>query len=107
MKDTIHCYKFSGEIFFITQIPNNDRLPCYFSVLLHIIFSTAHFVGFPGGSDSKETACNAVDPGSIPESGRSPGEGNGNRLQYSCLENPMDRRAWQATVRGSQRVRHD
>ena len=45
---------------------------------------------FPGGSDSKASACNAGDPGSIPGSGRSPGEGNGNPLQHSCLENPMD-----------------
>ena len=49
---------------------------------------------FPGGSDGKESAYNAGDPGSMPESGRSPGEGNGNPLQYSCLENPMDRGAW-------------
>ena len=54
--------------------------------------------GFPGGSDSKESACNAGDLSSIPGFGRSPGEGNGNPLQYSCLENPMDRGAWQATV---------
>ena len=45
--------------------------------------------GFPGGSDGKVSACNAGDPGSIPRSGRSPGEGSGNPLQYSCLENPM------------------
>ena len=50
----------------------------------------------------KESACNAVDPGSIPGWGRSPGEGHGKPLQYSCLENPMDRGAWWA-----QRVRHD
>ena len=49
--------------------------------------------GFPGGSDGKVSACNAGDPGSIPGSGRSPGEGNGNPLQYSCLENSMDREA--------------
>ena len=49
---------------------------------------------FPGGSVSKESVCNAGDPGSIPGSGRSPGEGNGNPLQYSCLKNPMDRGAW-------------
>ena len=52
------------------------------------------------GLDSKESACNAGDPGSIPGSGRSPGEGNGNPLQYSCLENPMDRGAWWVTVYG-------
>ena len=45
---------------------------------------------FPGGSDGKESACNVGDLGSIPGTGRSPGEGNGNPLQYSCLENPMD-----------------
>ena len=49
---------------------------------------------FPGGSEDKASACNAGDPGSIPGLGRSPGEGNGNPLQYSCLENPMDRGPW-------------
>ena len=53
---------------------------------------------FPGGSDSKESIFNAEDLGSIPGCGRSLGEGHGNPLQYSCLENPMDRGAWQATV---------
>ena len=57
---------------------------------------------FPGGSDGKESACNAGDLSSIPGSGRSPGEGNGNPLQYSCLENPMDRGAWQSLVTKSQ-----
>ena len=56
--------------------------------------------GFPGGSDVKESACNAGDPGLIPGLGRSPGEENGCPLQYSCLENPMDRGAWRATVHG-------
>ena len=56
--------------------------------------------GFPGGSASKASAYSAGDPGSIPESGRSPGEENGNPLQYSCLENSMDRGAWWATVHG-------
>ena len=60
---------------------------------------------FSSGTDSKESACNAGDLGSIPESGRSPGEGNGNPLQYSCLENPKDRGVWRAT--GSQIIRHD
>ena len=64
-------------------------------------------VGFPGGSDGKESACNAGDPGSIPRSGRSAGEGNGNPLQDSCLENPMDGGAWQATVHGVAKSRHD
>ena len=57
-------------------------------------------MGFAGGSDSKESACSAGDLGSIPGSGRSPGEGSGNPLQYSCLENPMDGEAWQATIHG-------
>ena len=56
------------------------------------------FLGFPGGSDGKESACNAGDLGSTPGLGRSPGEGNGNPLQYSCLETSMNRGAWQATV---------
>ena len=55
---------------------------------------------FPGGSDGKESACNVGDPGLNPGWGRSSGEGNGNPLQYSCLENPMDRGAWQVTVHG-------
>ena len=63
--------------------------------------------GFPGGSDSKESTSNAGDLGSISGSGRSPGEGNGNSHQYSCLENSMDRGAWQATVHGLQRVGQD
>ena len=58
------------------------------------------FLGFPGSSAGKESACNAGGPSSIPGSGRSPGEGNGNPLQYSCLENPMDRGACWATVHG-------
>ena len=57
-------------------------------------------MGLAGGSDGKESACHAGDLGSIPGSGRSPGEGNGSLLQYSCLENSMDRGAWTATVHG-------
>ena len=57
-------------------------------------------MGFPGGSDSKESALNAGNLGSLPGLGRSPGEGIGNPLQYSCLENPMGRGAWKATVQG-------
>ena len=57
-------------------------------------------MGFPGGSDDKESECNSGDLGSILGSGRSPGEGNGYPLQYSCLENSMDRGTWQGTVHG-------
>ena len=65
------------------------------------------FQGLPHNSVGKESACNARDLGSIPGSRRSPGEGNGNPLQYSCLENPMDRGARRATVHGVARVGHD
>ena len=57
-------------------------------------------LGFPGGSDGKELTCNAGDPGSIPGSRRSPGEGTDYPFQYSCLENSMDKGAWWATVHG-------
>ena len=67
-----------------------------YCALHHVIVE----IGFPGGSDDKVPKCNAEDPGSILEVGRSPGEGNGNSLQYSCLENPMDRGALRATVLG-------
>ena len=58
------------------------------------IYLVLYISDFPGGSDGKASVYNAGDPGSIPGSGRSPGEGNGNPLQYYCLENPMDRGAW-------------
>ena len=64
-------------------------------------------MAFPDGSYGKESACNAGDLGSILGSERSPGEGNGNPLQYSCLENHMDRGAWQDIVHGVARVGHD
>ena len=57
-------------------------------------------MGFPDGSDGKDSACNVGDLGSVPGLGRSPGEGNGYPLQYSCLENPMDRGVWWATLHG-------
>ena len=57
-------------------------------------------LGFPGGSDGKESVCNVGDMSSIPGSGKSPGEENRNPLSYSCLENSIDRGAWQATVQG-------
>ena len=68
---------------------------------LFVLFeSEFSLLAFSGGSDSKESACHAGDPSSIPGSGRFPGEGNGNPLQYSGLENPIDMGAWWATVRG-------
>ena len=70
------------------------------TMAVHLILVLREIWGFPCGSVGKESACNARDLGSIPGSGRSPGEGNGNPLQYPCLENPMDRGTWQATVPG-------
>ena len=72
--------------------------PLKIHALPAIIYTS--FVCFPSDSEVKASACNAGDLGSIPGLGRSPGEGNGNPLQYSCLENPMDRGAWWATVHG-------
>ena len=64
------------------------------------MYLSTHNMGFPGGSDGKEAFCNARDLGLTPGSGRSLAEGNGHPLQYSCLENPMDRGAWWGTVHG-------
>ena len=75
--------------------------PVYSSISRVTIYCfLIHDKGFPGDSDSKESACNAGDLGLIPGLERSPGEGNGNPLQYSCLENSMDRVACRAAVHG-------
>ena len=68
--------------------------------LFHLAIPKLYLTDIPGGSDGKASVYNAGDLGSIPGSGRSPGEGNGNPLQYYCLENPMDRGTSQATVHG-------
>ena len=65
-----------------------------------LCISTINSLGFPGDSDGNESACISVDPGLIPRLGRYPGEGNGYQLQYSCLENPLDKGVWWATVHG-------
>ena len=65
-----------------------------------ILYMNIRIQGFPGGSDSKESACSVGDQALISGLGRSPGEGNGNLLQYSCLENPRDRGAWWAAIYG-------
>ena len=62
------------------------------------LYMAVYYLGLPGDSDGEESACNSGDSGSIPGSGRSPGEGNGNPLQYSCLGNPKDTGAWWVTV---------
>ena len=80
---------------FTWQLQNPDM----FKETLHDDTNTLlEFLGFTGGSEAKASACNVGDLGSIPGSGRSTGEGNGNPLQYSYLENPMDGGAWWATV---------
>ena len=79
-----------------------------FGMKVLALSSTREFKrGFPHSSVGVESACNAGDLGLIPGSRRSPGKGNGNPLQYSCLKNPMDRGAWQATVHGVARVGHN
>ena len=86
-----------------------SRVPCCLLDLRLLVFRTERelipFIS-PGGSNGKESACNAGDLGSIPGSGRSPREGNGNPLQHSCLKNSMDRGAWQTKSMGSQRGGH-
>ena len=79
------------------KVVSKNRIPSY-----QDLHDLGHCLG---GSDGKESACNAGDPGSIPGLGKSPGEGNGTPPQYSCLENPMDRGAWWAAVHGVTKTR--
>ena len=108
-EQTCGCHRGRGQgrkdwEFGIKQIQTNTHTHTHTHTYIHtgqinkkeLLYST----GFPGGSEVKASASNAGDPDSIPGSGRSPREGNGNPLQYSCLENPMDEEAWQATVHG-------
>ena len=88
-----------GSFFFFLSIHWDFMVACYYSINWFILTNTDFLVA-SHGSDGKETACNAEDLGSIPGVGRSPGEGNGNLLQYSCLENSMDTGAWQVTTHG-------
>ena len=90
----------------MSQEPSGFPQGVYF-LLFKTLSDIKQSGGFPRSSVGKESACNAGHLGSIPGSGRSPGEENGNPLQYSCLEKPMDRGAWQATVLGVSRVRYD
>ena len=86
-----HC--FSSMVSSVTSVSAQGSI-CYSPTQAGKLFLGPALTGFPGGSDGKASACNVGDPGSNPGSGRSPGEGNGNPCQYSCLENPMDRGAW-------------
>jgi len=76
------------------------RMSLNFNFSSVVLMFRLGIMGFPGGSDGKESACNVGDPGSIPGSEKSAGKGNGNPLQYSCLENSMDRGPWRATDHG-------
>ena len=89
-----HKGKTDTEILILAELQSKD-LKLHGLLLLLLLVRV-----FPGGSEIKASAWNAGDPGSIPWSGRSPGEGNGNPLQYSCLENLMEGGAWYATVHG-------
>ena len=94
-----HSLLFSRLIHVVTCIPTSFL---FTADQRQTQMGTHHFhIGFPGGSDSKDSASNARDLDAIPELGRSPEEGNGNPLQYSCLENPMDRGAWGMIVHGA------
>ena len=103
--EPVCCSMFSSNCCFLTCIQILKRqvrwsgIPISFRIFHSLLWSTQS-KDFPDGSDSKVSVCNARDPGSIPGSGRSPGEGKGNPLRYYCLENPMDRGAWEATVHG-------
>ena len=95
--------KYSVGFFFLYCPLNHILFSCgkicrTIKFIILVFFKYA--MGFPGGSEVKASAYDARDLGSIPGSGRSPGEGNGNPLQYSCLKNPMDRGAWWTTVHG-------
>ena len=88
--------KYLGKKFH--EIPKIKTWICHSSSTIYIALTL--YLGFPGGLDSKESACSVGDMGSIPGLRRSPGEGNGNPLQYCYLENSMDRGAWWAPVHG-------
>ena len=88
----------------VPRLKENQRSPAclYLSICYFVHHASFAYRGFPGGSGGKESACNAGDSSSIPGWGQSPGEDKGNPLQYSCLENPMDRGAWQGYSLGLQ-----
>ena len=99
-KDQTQVFFIAGSFFTTSATSRPARSLHSRSAYSTVYCDRACNLGFPHSSVSKESACNAGDLGSIPGSGRSPGEGNGNSLQYSCLGNPMDRGAWRAAVHG-------
>ena len=101
------CFLFlEYAIIIIRTLLTINRLFATWAVIFHKL-DWIWIWGLPQSSVGKESSCNAGDSGLIPGSGRSPGEGNGNSLQHSCLENPMDRGALRATVHGVARVGHN
>ena len=101
-KSSLNIWKFSVYILLKSSLENFEH---YFASMWNECNCVLVWIFFPGGSEVKASASNAGDLGSIPGSGRSPGEGSGNPRQYSCLENPMNRWAWWDTVFGIT-VRH-
>ena len=98
-------YKKLNDVAYLRQIilkncSGNSNETLHWTSIISLCLVSGMVWGFPGGSEVKASACNVGNLGSIPGSGRSPGEGNGNPLQYSCLENHMDGRAWWVTVHG-------
>ena len=102
IKASLHCYMEKESVGVLIAAFKNTGYLLFMSNIMQflVLHQVLICVGFSGGSDSKESACNAGNAGLIPRSRRSPGEGNGNPLQYSCLENCMDIGAWWATVHG-------
>ena len=100
----LSCYKVKLAFFSLLSV---SEYLFYFILFLFFYWTKVALRVFPCNSVGKKSACNAGDLGSIPGWGRSPGEGNGNPLQCSSLQNPMDRGAWQAAVHGVTRVGHD
>ena len=93
-------------ILYIPAEAENKSVDQIWMKTIEVIYTM--FKGFPSSSDGKASDCNAGDMGSIPGLGKSPGEGSGNPHKYPCLENPMNRRTWEAVQSiGSQRVGHD
>ena len=102
------CLKYSVLPISVSLFPSLhlESFQPYF-LIIHFWSPFLSLLDFPNSSDCKESACNVGDLGSVPGLGKSCGEGNGNPFQYPCLENPMDRGAWQTTVHGVSRVRHN
>ena len=107
----LHCYPLNNVqclliniLIYLCTARNYQSIPTYavhnLALAVYLEVGIQQHRGFPGGTNGKESACSVGDAGLIPGLGRSPGEGNSNPLQYSCLENPVDRGVWWVTVHG-------